>query len=103
MKFLVCANTPWQAAETGSGKTGAFGIPLLQLVIEIRRKALLGQVHVPRPKAAGGMLGLSLVHPARFSVAAFHFVPYVTAYSTSSHTSGTSSSPCRSACGPEPA
>jgi ATP-dependent helicase YprA (DUF1998 family) len=33
-----------QAAETGSGKTGAFGIPVLQLVSEMRRATSSGVV-----------------------------------------------------------
>ncbi len=51
---LITTSSPltcFQAAETGSGKTGAFGIPVLQLVSEIRRKALLGETHVPGARA----------------------------------------------------
>lgn len=41
-----------QAAETGSGKTGAFGIPVVQLVHEIRRRALLGGDSLSSPASA---------------------------------------------------
>lgn len=34
-----------QAAETGSGKTGAFCLPVLQIVWESLRDSMLGKTH----------------------------------------------------------
>lgn len=42
-----CCDFTFQAAETGSGKTGAFCLPVLQIVWEALRDQLVGKVHKP--------------------------------------------------------
>jgi hypothetical protein len=48
-----------QAAETGSGKTGAFGIPVVQLASEIRTRAMHGGGGGSAGAAGGALRSLS--------------------------------------------
>lgn len=59
MPLILGGGDVLAAAETGSGKTGAFALPMLQLAHEMLRQGPSGSAATPKPGAPQGSATIS--------------------------------------------